>query len=57
MREAFAAVGFDKPRGNLEERRLARTIAADEANAVARRDRQFGAFEQRRAAERQVDVF
>ena len=30
---------------------------SDEANAITRRDGKFRAFEQRRAAERQVNVF
>ena len=57
MREAFAPIGLGEIGGNLQKRRLARAIAADEANAIARRDGQFRAFEQRRAAERQVNIF
>ena len=49
-------VGGDHAGGDLEERRLARAVAADEAQAFARGDRQLGAVEERRAAEGQTDV-
>ena len=42
--------------GDLEQGRLARAVAADQAHALALADRQLGAFEQRRAAEGEVDV-
>ena len=54
LEEAAAAVGLDQPGGDLEERRLARAVAPDQAQALARADRQLGAVEQRRAAEGQA---
>ena len=57
MREAFPVVGFDQPCRDAQQRRLARTIASDETDAIARFHGNVGAFEKRRAAKRQVDVF
>ncbi len=54
--KARAAVGLDQPGGDLEQRRLARAVAAHQADALAGRDRQLDAVEQRRAAERERDV-
>ena len=56
LQEARAAVGLDQPGGDLEQGRLARAVAADQADALAGRDRQLDAGEQRRAAEGQRDV-
>ena len=56
LREARAAVGLDEPRRDLEQGRLARAVAPDQAHALALADRELGAFEQRRAAEGEVDV-
>ncbi len=39
-----------------QQRRLARSVAADQRDPVTRRNREFGALEQRRAAERHGDV-
>ena len=55
--EALAAVGVDQTGRDLEQGRLARTIAADEADAVARLHRQLSPRQQRRRAEGDVDVF
>ena len=56
LHEALAAIGLDQPGGDLQQRRLARAVAADEAHALARRHRQLDAVEQRRAAEGERDV-
>ena len=37
LHEARAAVGLDQPGGDLEQRRLARAVAADQADALAGR--------------------
>src|SRR3954452_21997595 len=55
--EAAAAVGLDQAGCNLQQRRFAGAIAADQADALARRHRQFDARQQRRAAKRQPDIF
>ena len=57
LHEAAAAVGLDQAGGDLQQRRFARAVAADQADALARRHRQFDARQQRRAAEGQRDVF
>ena len=56
LHEARAAIGLDQAGGDLQQRRLARAVAADEAHALARRDRQLDAVEQRRAAEGERDI-
>ena len=56
LHKACAAVGLDQSGGDLEQRRLARAVAADQTDALAGRDRQLDAVEQRRAAERERDV-
>ncbi len=56
LHEARAAVGLDQAGGDLEQGRLARAVAADQAHALAGRDRQLDAVEQRRAAERERDI-
>lgn len=53
MPEDLARLGFCKPGGDLHQRRFARTVAADEADAIARLDLQARTREQRRAAEGQ----
>ncbi len=57
LHEARAAVGLDQAGGDLQQRRFARAVAADQADALARRHRQLDARQQRRAAEGQRDVF
>ena len=57
LHEAAAAVGLDQPGRDLQQRRFAGAVAADQADALGRRDRQFDARQQRRAAEGQRDVF
>src|SRR3546814_11076873 len=42
--------------GDLQQGRLARAVAADQAEPVAGIDRQLGAVEQRGAAEGQLDI-
>jgi hypothetical protein len=42
--------------GSLQERRLARAVAADEADPLARPHRELGRFEKGRAAEGERDV-
>src|SRR6185369_2243948 len=54
--EAYAAIHLHCARNDLQQRRLARTVAPDEADALALADRKRGAFQQRRAAEGKVDV-
>ena len=56
LEEACACIEGDHAGGDLQERRLARAIAADKAQAFATADRQLGAFEQRSAPEGQMDV-
>ena len=48
---------LDQPGRDPQQRGLARPVAADEADALACRDRELGAGQERRAAERQGDVF
>lgn len=57
LHEAAAAVGLDEAGRDLEQRRLARAIAADQADALARRHRQLDARQQRRSAKGQPDIF
>ena len=57
LHEAAAAVGFDQAGGDLQQRRFAGAVAADQADALGCRHRQFDAGQQRRAAEGQRDVF
>ena len=51
-----ALVGLSEARGDLEEGRLARTIDADQADALAGFDRQVELIENRSGAEREADV-
>ncbi len=53
LHEAAAAVGLDQPGRDLQQRRLAGAVAADQADALAGGDRQLDARQQRRAAEGQ----
>ena len=53
---ALGMVGLDEPRRDLEQRRLARAVAADEADALPGRDRDLGGFEQGLSAEGERDV-
>src|SRR5262245_9898365 len=46
--EARAAIGLREPRGDPEQRRLARPVASDEAQAIALGDRQLSPLEERR---------
>jgi len=43
LHEAAAAVGFDEARRDLQQRRFARAIAADQAHPLGRGHRQFDA--------------
>jgi hypothetical protein len=54
--ENGSGIGLDQPGSDFQERRLARTVAADQAQALARAELKLRAFEQRFAAEGQVDV-
>ncbi len=56
LAEDLAVLRLDLAGGDLQQRRFSRTVAADQRDAVAGRRRQFGAVEQRRAAERQHDA-
>ena len=57
LHEAAAAVGLDQAGGDLQQRRFAGAVAADQADALARRHRQLDARQQRRAAKGQRDIF
>ena len=57
MHEAFAGIALGETGGDLHECGFARAVTADEADAIAVLHAEVGAFEQRRAAERQADVF
>ena len=54
--EPAAPVGLDQTRGDLHQRRFAGAIPADQAGPLARGDGEFGAGDQRGAAESQRDV-
>ena len=54
--EARAAILLDQPRRDLQQRRFAGTVAADQADALAGRQAQLCRRQQRRAAERQRDL-
>jgi hypothetical protein len=54
--EALARIRLDESGRDLQERRLAGAVAADQRQAVAARHGELRAFEQRRAAEGQVNV-
>src|SRR6516164_2175723 len=57
LHEAAAAIGLDQARRDLEQGRLTRAVAANQADALGGRHGEFDAAEQRRAAEGQRDVF
>jgi hypothetical protein len=57
LHEDRPAIRLDQPSGDLEECRLTRTVAPDQRHAFARRHRELGAGEERRAAEGQRDIF
>ena len=57
LHEAAAAVGLYEAGGDLQQRRFAGAVTADQTDALARGYRQFDARQQRRAAEGQLDVF
>ena len=54
--EARSPVGRNLPRRDPEQGRLARPVATDDGDALAGGNRQFGAVQKRRAAERQASV-
>ena len=56
LHETAAAIRFDQAGGDLEQRRFAGTVAADQADALAGRNRQFDARQERRAAKGQLDI-
>ena len=56
LHEAAAAIGLDEAGGDLQERRFAGAVTADQADSLARRHRQLDARQQRRAAEGQPDI-
>jgi hypothetical protein len=53
LAEHLAILRLDQSRSDLQQRRLARAVAADQSDLVARRRRQFRPVEQRRATEGQ----
>ena len=57
LHEAAAAVGLDQPGRDPQQRRFAGAVAADQADALGLRHRQFDPRQQRRAAKCQFDVF
>ena len=56
MDEAFAFVGLDCAGGDFHQRRLARAIAADQAQAFALANAEISAVEQGGDAEGEVDI-
>ena len=54
--EAHPGIVLDQPGGDLEQCRLARTVAPDQGNPLPRRDDQFRRLEQLRAAKSQLDI-
>ena len=54
--EARAAIGLDKSGSDFQQRRFARAVAPDQADALAFADGNLRALEQRRAAEREMDI-
>ncbi len=51
LHETLTAIGLDQPGGDFQQGRFAGTVASDEAYALAGRDRQLDAVEQRMTAE------
>ncbi|MGY3110227.1 hypothetical protein ACVWW7_006854 [Bradyrhizobium sp. LM6.9] len=56
LHETAAAIRFDQAGSDLEQCRFARTVAADQADALAGRNRQFDVRQERRAAKGQLDI-
>lgn len=56
MTENLARLRLDQTGGDLHQGRLARTVASNKADAVARLHLKIGAVEQRGHAEGQLDV-
>ncbi|MNU97814.1 hypothetical protein D3C71_879020 [compost metagenome] len=56
MPENLTRLRFNETRSDLHQRRLARTVAPDKADAIARLYLEIGAIEQRGHAEGQLDV-
>jgi len=54
--EAAAAIGGEQPRGDPEQRRFPGAVAADKTDPVARGYHQFGARQQRRRAQAEMNV-
>ncbi len=57
LHENRAAVGLDEACRHLQQRRLAGTVAPDQADPLAGADRQFGIGQERRPAEGERNVF
>ena len=56
MPDDLAPIGLQRALEEAEERRLAAAVAAQEANPLARLNRQIGLVQDPRAAEAQVDI-
>ena len=56
LNEAGSAVSRDLIRGDAKQGRFARSVAANDGDAIAGGNRQFRPVQKRRAAERQYDV-
>ena len=56
LHEALALVGRDLAGGDSQQRRFAGAVAPDQRDALAGRDGDLGAFQQRRHAEGEMDV-
>ena len=56
LHETLSVLGLKLTRGDAKQCRLSRPVAAHQRDAVAGRNAQFRAIEQRRAAQRDVDV-
>ena len=56
LHKAAAAVGLDEARGDLQQRRFAGAVAADQADALTGGHRKLDARQQRRAAKSQRDI-
>ena len=57
LNKAAAAVRLDRAGRNLEQRRLAGAVAADQTDALFRRYRELDTSQERRAAKGQANVF
>src|SRR5450631_2985262 len=56
LQKARPAIGLDKTRRDVQKRRFARTIASDETQTLARRDRKRGGLQERLAAEGERNI-